>query len=96
VAPSRTILCYPIECGVPIPAKKARGGTSGKRRFNWTEMGIGDSFFVPFEDYGLTGLAKVSNAVNSRMVYGDVRRYCVRSRNVDEDGEYGWRVWRIT
>jgi hypothetical protein len=69
---------------IPIPARTARGGF---RKYPWSAMQPGDSFFVQ----GMT-IFKISSQATHR-AQKDGRKYTCRS--VVENGESGVRVWRV-
>jgi hypothetical protein len=82
-----------IEAGIPIPDAK-RGG--GRRLYNWPlgDMEIGDSFYVAYGDSpDRKRFLATARSIISR--FGRVYGLKFATRDTDEDGVPGFRVWRI-
>jgi len=79
-----------IEPNVPLP-NIPRGAPSSPIRYPWTDMKIGDSFFIP-----LVGKTLISIRSGLQI---DLKKYCtqtgvkikITTRSIDN----GIRVWRI-
>ena len=67
-----------IDKGIPLPKAAKRGS-----KYPWSEMKIGDSFFVEGEPKGLYGSAKDYNVK-------------IAVRKAVENGKSGVRVWRVS
>ena len=82
---------FTIEKNVPIADKTHRGRMpSTKLNFPWSDMAVGDSFFVPVGDQDMVRLMNKITA-SGRGFFG---RGHVKARSVVE-AEFGIRVWRI-
>lgn len=77
---------FEIERGVPVPEMRGR-----PTKYPLTEMGVGDSFFVPLPD-GITKqrlVNRLSSAAGYWRKHHDGGRFCIRA----VDG--GVRIWRF-
>ena len=89
-------MSYVIQKGIAI---------SGKRRSKrdtppFGLMEIGDSFLVPIGTYTGTPRREQSSISALASQYakskaGSGKKFTVRTRTMDKDGEKGFRVWRI-
>lgn len=81
---------YGIEKGIEMPAH-----TSRRRRYPFTDMEVGDSFFVPLDGRKAENLASsISGSARSgRAARANGRRYVTRT--VVENGVKGVRCWRV-
>lgn len=85
-----------IESGVPLPPLEHTGG---RRRQNmnlvkWSDFQVGDSVFIPEEDYGTRSRINLSSAINTQHIWSD-KRFTLRMRTLEKHNEHGWRIWRI-
>jgi len=74
----------PLDHDIPIPRKQ-----SGNERYDWTAMGIDDSFFVPGAND-----ASLAAAGNSWAKYWD-RDWKFSTRRLTENDVEGVRIWRV-
>ncbi len=82
---------FKIESNVPLADKTHRGRLPGtKMQFPWSDMEVGDSFFVPVRDHDMVRLMNKITA-SGRGFFG---AGCIKARSVMEE-EYGIRVWRM-
>lgn len=82
-------MMFVIEQNIPIPPRWRSGGgrNSGKAKYPWHQLGIGESFFVP----GITTqkLSACANHIHGKkFTFRAMRRYVMF-------GEEGVRAWRI-
>lgn len=90
---------YKIETGIPVPRVNPGGGKRRREtelRFPLRLMEVGDSFFVPAADYidhARMGWVNVNQAINTAQQRSE-KRFCWRTRTLEEHKEDGWRVWR--
>lgn len=75
---------YPIEKGIPI----TDGRKGSKEKYPWSQMEIGDSFFVP---------SKSKNTLRSSRVHANkAGKGVFKSSELDDETQGpGVRVWRI-
>jgi len=86
-----------VDKDVPVPTSVRAGRPS---RYPWSEMGVGDSFFIPVSEG--ESIDRLRNAVSSAKVNyskGMVERngseYLATVRTVTEGGVKGVRAWRV-
>jgi hypothetical protein len=83
---------YKIDTHIPIPESVASGRRGRPTTYPFTEMSVGDSFFVPFGDEPEKTVAnRVHSAVAQfhRRGTNSTRRLALRTEAL------GVRVWRI-
>jgi len=87
---------FEIEPNIPIPEKGA-GGTSQRAKYPWTEMSVGDSFFVDVTDLpGEDRWRRVQSVQEyaSRAGKKHDRTFSTRRIKSDDGRLLGMRVWR--
>ena len=85
-----------VDKDVPTPTYIRVGRPA---RYPWSEMGVGDSFFVPVsEDRDLHSLRQAVNGSRHSYCKKNARnggQYLVTVRTVTEGGVEGVRAWRL-
>ena len=85
-----------VDKDVPTPTYIRVGRPA---RYPWSEMGVGDSFFVPVsEDRALHSLGQAVNGSRHSYCKKNARnggQYLATVRTVTEGGVEGVRAWRL-
>lgn len=77
-----------IDKNVPMPSRRA-----GSLRYPWSEMVVGDSFFVKANDKGQQTNLILQSATQWMRRTGSTYKFS--TRKVIEKGVAGIRVWRV-
>lgn len=84
-------MSYTVETGIPIPP----GQRTGKAKYPFPEMKVGDSFFVPAgeSDGKRVGMAAFCFARDlAKKNPDDQRKFCTRTTKTQPRGVRCWRI----
>jgi len=87
-----------IEKNIPWPERTLSrlGGRKSPYNLPLKQLMCGFSFLLPFEVMGGVGnYHKLAWQVHSRNKNGKGRKFCYRTRTLEQHDEIGWRIWRI-